>query len=104
MATSMMSLMSGILTFCCLSHRACQKVCWRKICTLRAQRFQNTKLASHAQRFQDAPVNFSWKLTKHEVVKVQSLELAGWYQAVPYLRLENQARWHIAIKSYLPAN
>jgi hypothetical protein len=34
------------------------------------------------------PVNFSWKLTKDEVVKFQSLEFARWYQTVPYLRLE----------------
>jgi hypothetical protein len=27
------------------------------------------------------------KLTKDKVVKSQSLELAGWYQTVPYLRL-----------------
>jgi hypothetical protein len=47
---------------------------------------------------------FSWKLTKDKVVKFQSLELAGWYQIVPYLRLESQVRWHIAIESYLPAN
>jgi hypothetical protein len=33
------------------------------------------------------PVNFPWKLTKDKVVKLQSLELAGWYQTVPYLRL-----------------
>jgi hypothetical protein len=50
------------------------------------------------------PVNFPWKLTKHKVVKFQSLELAGWYQTVPYLRLKSQVRWHIAIKSYLPTN
>jgi hypothetical protein len=36
---------------------------------------------------QDVPVNFPWKLTKDKVVKYQSLELAGWYQTVPYLRL-----------------
>jgi hypothetical protein len=36
---------------------------------------------------QDVPVNFSWKLTKDKAVKYQSLELAGWYQTVPYLRL-----------------
>jgi hypothetical protein len=32
------------------------------------------------------------------------LELAGWYQTVPYLRLRSQMRWHIAIESYLPTN
>jgi hypothetical protein len=45
------------------------------------------KLASHMQRSQDVPVNFPWKLTKDKVVKFQNLELAGWYQTVPYLRL-----------------
>jgi hypothetical protein len=61
-----------------------------------------TKLASHAQRAKDVPVNFSWKLTKDNAVRYQSLELAGWYQTVPYLRLKRQTRWHIAIESYLP--
>jgi hypothetical protein len=32
------------------------------------------------------------------------LELAGWYQTVPYLRPKSQMGWHIAIESYLPAN
>jgi hypothetical protein len=27
-------------------------------------------------------------MTKDKVVKFQNLELAGWYQTVPYLRLE----------------
>jgi hypothetical protein len=53
---------------------------------------------------QDVPVNFPWKLTKDKVVKYQSLELAGWYQTVPYLRLQSQTGWHIAIESYLPIN
>jgi hypothetical protein len=52
----------------------------------------------------DVPVNFSWKLTKDKRVRYQSLELAGWYQTVPYLRLGSQIGWHIAIKSYLPIN
>jgi hypothetical protein len=47
-----------------------------------------TKIASHAQRAKDVPVNFSRKLTKDKAVKYQSLELAGWYQTVPYLRLK----------------
>jgi hypothetical protein len=47
-------------------------------------------LASHAKRSQDVPVNFPWKLTKDKVVKLQNLELAGWYQRVPYLRLWSQ--------------
>jgi hypothetical protein len=50
------------------------------------------------------PVNFSWKLTKDRAVRYQSLELAGWYQTVPYLRLKSQIEWHIAIESYLPTN
>jgi hypothetical protein len=29
-----------------------------------------------------------FKLTKDKVIKFQSLELAEWYQTVPYLRLE----------------
>jgi hypothetical protein len=62
------------------------------------------KLASHARRAKDVPVNFSWKLTKDKAVKYQSLEHAGWYQTVPYLRLRSQTRWHIAIGSYLPTN
>jgi hypothetical protein len=35
---------------------------------------------------------FSLKINKKKVVKFQSLELAGWYQTVPYLRLESQVR------------
>jgi hypothetical protein len=38
----------------------------------------------------DVPVNFSRKLTKEKGVRYQSLELAGWYQTVPYLRLGSQ--------------
>jgi hypothetical protein len=60
--------------------------CWCKICTLHQAHSKPNNLASHAKRFQDVPVNFSWKLTKDKVVKFQSLELAGWYQTVPYLR------------------
>jgi hypothetical protein len=89
---------------CTLSEHLCLSDCWRKICTLRQAHSKPNKLASHANRFQDVTVNFPWKLTKDKVVKFQSLELAGWYQTVPYLRLESQVRWHIAIKSYLPAN
>jgi hypothetical protein len=99
-----MSPISGILISAVGSHQACQKVCWRKICTLRHTHSKPNKLASHASRFQDVPVNFPWKLTKDKVVKFQSLELAGWYQTVPYLRLESHVRWHIPIRSYLPAN
>jgi hypothetical protein len=50
------------------------------------------------------PVNVPWKLTKDKVVKYQSLELVGWYQTVPYLRLQSQTGWHIVIESYLPIN
>jgi hypothetical protein len=32
------------------------------------------------------------KLTKDNAVKYQSLELAGWYQKIPYLRLESHAK------------
>jgi hypothetical protein len=35
MVTSMMSWMSDIFNQLDGSHRACQKVCWRKICTSR---------------------------------------------------------------------
>jgi hypothetical protein len=104
MLTSITSPMSGILIFGYWSHWACQKVCWRKICTSRQAHSKPNKLASHAKRSQDVPVNFPWKLTKDKVVRFQSLELARWYQTVPYLRLESQVRWHIAIRSYLPAN
>jgi hypothetical protein len=51
------------------SHWVCQKVCWHKICTLRQAHSKPNKLASHAKRFQDVPVNFPWKLTKDKVVK-----------------------------------
>jgi hypothetical protein len=78
--------------------------CWRKICTLRQAHNKPNKLASHTSRFQGAPVNFPWKLTKDKVVRCQSLELAGWYQTVPYLRLKSHIRWHIAMGSYLPTN
>jgi hypothetical protein len=78
--------------------------CWRKIRTPRQAHIKPNKLASHMSRFQSVPVNFPWKLTKEKVVKCQSLELAGWYQTVPYLRLESHVGWHIAMRSYLPTN
>jgi hypothetical protein len=102
MLTSIMSLMSGILIFgYCPTGRAkkCVDVKYAPHAKHTASR---KKLASHAKRSQDVPVNFPRKLTKEKVVKFQSLELVGWYQTVPYLRLESQVRWHIAIKSYLP--
>jgi hypothetical protein len=79
-------------------------LCWHKISTLCQAHSKPNKLASHEKRFQDMLVNFPWKLTKDKVVKFQSLELAGWYQTVPYLRLESHVRWHIATRSYLPAD
>jgi hypothetical protein len=51
--------------------------CWRKICTLRQAHSKPNKLASHAKKFQDVLVNFSWKLTKDKVVKFQSWNLPG---------------------------
>jgi hypothetical protein len=99
-----MSPISGILISTEWSHQACQKVCWRKIRTLYQAHNKLNKLASHTSRFQSVPVNFPWKLTKDKVIKYQSLELAGWYQTVPYLWLESHVRWHIAMRSYLPAN
>jgi hypothetical protein len=81
-----------------------QGTCWHKIHTLRQAHSKPNKLASHTSRFQSVPVNFPWKLTKDKVVRCQSLELAGWYQTVPYLRLESHVRWHIAMRSYLPTN
>jgi hypothetical protein len=42
------------------------------------------------RELRDVPVNFSWKLTKDKAVRYPSLELAGWYQTVPYLRLQSQ--------------
>jgi hypothetical protein len=53
---------------------------------------QAEKLASHAQRANDVPVNFPWKLTKDKAVRYQSLERVGWYQTVPYLWPRSQAR------------
>jgi hypothetical protein len=40
--------------------------CWRKICTLRQAHSKLNKLASQAKRFQDVPVNFSWKINKRQ--------------------------------------
>jgi hypothetical protein len=49
-----------------LSHWACQEVCWRKICTSCQAHSKPNKLASHAQRFQDVPVNFFLKINKRQ--------------------------------------
>jgi hypothetical protein len=46
---------------------------------------------------------FSLKLTKDEKQLDENLELAGWYQTVPHLRLESQVKRHIATTSYLAA-
>jgi hypothetical protein len=54
------------------SHHASWRDCWRKICTLRQAHSKPNKLASHAKRSQDVPVNFPWKLTEDKVVKFQS--------------------------------
>jgi hypothetical protein len=35
---------------------------------------------------------FFLKLTKGNAVRYQSLELTGWYQTVPYLRVESHVR------------
>jgi hypothetical protein len=43
------------------------------------------------------------KLTKDEKQSDKNLELAGWYQTVPHLRLESQVKRHIATTSYLLA-
>jgi hypothetical protein len=76
-----------------LNKGSLSRTCWHKISTLCQAHSKPNKLASHAKRFRDVPVNFPWKLTKDKVVKFQSLELAGWYQTVPYLRLESHVRW-----------
>jgi hypothetical protein len=49
-----------------------------------------TKLASHAQGITRRASQFFLKITKDKAVRYQSLELAGWYQTVPYLRLRSQ--------------
>jgi hypothetical protein len=62
---------------------------------------QNVHLAPNTQQAEQAVFTraknhktcqsiFLKKLTKDNVVKHQSLELAGWYQTVPYLRLQSQ--------------
>jgi hypothetical protein len=45
--------------------------------------FTREKIPRRASQF------FLKKITKDKVVKFQSLELAGWYQTVPYLQLES---------------
>jgi hypothetical protein len=95
---------SGILVFgCCPTRRA--KKCVDAKCAPSAKHTASRTSWLHTRKeSRDVPVNFPWKLTKEKVVKYQSLELAGWYQIVPYLWLRSQMGWHIAIKSYLPIN
>jgi hypothetical protein len=101
MVTSMTSWMSGILIQPEMSHRACQKVCWRKIRTLRQAHSKPNKAGLTHEQIPKRASQFFLKLTKDKAVKYQSLELTGWYQTVPYLRLESHVRWHIAMRSYL---
>jgi hypothetical protein len=59
------------------AHLSNVSYCWRKKVHSAPITQQAGKLASHAQRANDVPVNFSWKLTKDGAVRYQSLELAG---------------------------
>jgi hypothetical protein len=47
-------------------------------------------------------VNFPWNWQRMKTVRY-NLELAGWYQTVPYLWLRSQLKRHIATTSYLTA-
>jgi hypothetical protein len=84
------------------SHQACQKVCWHKIGTSR-QAHSKPKGAglTRAMNLQSVPVNFSWNWQRKQNSQITNLELVGWYQTVPYLRLESQSKWYIATISYL---
>jgi hypothetical protein len=104
MLTSMTSAMSVILIFVCGPTGRAKKCVDAKCAPSAKHTASRTSWLHTCRESQDVPVNFPWKLTKDKVVKYQSLELAGWYQTVPYLRLQSQVRWHIAIKSYLPTN
>jgi hypothetical protein len=63
---------------------------------------QNPHLAPRTQQAEQAGLTheqipkrasqFFLKLTKDKAVKYQSLELVGWYQTVPYLRLKSHVR------------
>jgi hypothetical protein len=44
------------------------------------------------------------KLTKDEKQLYKNLELAEWYQTVPYLQPKSQVERHIATKSYVSAD
>jgi hypothetical protein len=105
MLTSMMSPMLGILIFSAVGPTGRAKKCVDAKCAPSAKHTASrTSWLYTCKESQDVPVNFPWKLTKDKVVKYQSLELAGWYQTVPNLRLQSQTGWHIAIESYLPLN
>jgi hypothetical protein len=78
-----------------------RRTCWRKIRTQRQAHSKPNKAGLTHEQIPERSSQFSWKLTKDKAVKYQSLELAGWYQTVPYLRLESHVRWHIATRSYL---
>jgi hypothetical protein len=101
MVTSMTSQISGILIQLDWSHWVCQKVCWRKIRTLRQAHSKPNKSGLTREQIPKRASQFFLKLTKGNAVRCQSLELAGWYQTVPYLRLGSHVRWHIAMRSYL---
>jgi hypothetical protein len=87
MVTSMTSPISGILI-------------QRKCPTGRAKKCVDAKSAPYAKHTAsrtsrlntraDSKVcqSIFLKLTKGNIVRCQSLELAGWYQTVPYLRLK----------------
>jgi hypothetical protein len=79
-----------------------QGSCWCEKCTQRQSHSKPNKAGFTRAENERRASQFSWKLTKDKAVRYQSLELAGWYQTVPYLRLRSQMRWHIAMKSYLP--
>jgi hypothetical protein len=88
-----------------IAKSASEKPCVDARCTPSAKHTASrTSWLQTCRESWDVPVKFPWKLTKDKVVKYQSLELAGWYQTVPYLRLQSQMGWHIAIESYLPIN
>jgi hypothetical protein len=78
-----------------------QRSCWRKIRTLRQAHSKPNKAGLTHEQIPKRASQFFLKLTKDKAVKYQSLELAGWYQTVPYLRLKSHVRWHIAMGSYL---
>jgi hypothetical protein len=104
MLTSMISAISSILVSGC-GPTGCAKKCVDAKCAPSAKNTASRTSWLHMRKeSRDVPVNFPWKLTKDKVVKYQSLELAGWNQTVPYLRLRSQMGWHIAIESYLPIN